>query len=148
MNSNIQLSWYSTMQLLCLLAQTFQNRLLGANPLIQIVPFTLQSPHCLLTVAKHDEPFTPMGISPPSLLASATSVSVSLSSSSSIVAAAVTWLRHQAASLCYSASTCLRVSTVHLALPGRQEKVQLCHFFGLRADESPVLDREDNVALL
>lgn len=91
-----------------------------------------------------------MGISPPSLLASATSVSVSLSSSSSgsIVAAAVTWLRHQAVSLCHSALTCLRGSTVRLTLLALQEKVLFCNFFGFSADLFQIHEWERKAALL
>ena len=84
---------------------------------ISFLPHTLCGLSCMLTVPKHDEPFSPMGISPPSKPASATSVSVSQSgcngsSGSSRVAAAVTWLRRQAASHWHSASTWLRGGTL------------------------------------
>lgn len=85
------------------------------------LPLTLCGLSCMLTVPKHDEPFSPMGISPPSKLASATSVSVSQSrcngssSTGSSVAVAVTWLRRQPASQWHSASTWLRGGTLHPA---------------------------------
>lgn len=93
-------------------SHTFQNEPLEATrpppflpPGPSFLPLTLCGLSCMLTVPKHDEPFSPMGISPPSKLASATSVSVrqsrcngSSSSGGSSVAVAVTWLRRQPAS--------------------------------------------------
>lgn len=46
---------------------------------VSLLPRTLCGLSCMLTVPKHDEPFSPMGISPPSKPASATSVFVSQS---------------------------------------------------------------------
>ncbi len=48
-------------------------------PTLSFLPHALCGLSCLLTVPKHDEPFSPMGISPPSKQASATSVSISQS---------------------------------------------------------------------
>lgn len=47
-----------------------------SSPPFSFLLLTLCGLSCMLTVPKRDEPSSPMGISPPSLLASATSVSV------------------------------------------------------------------------